>query len=120
MSSEKTASAQMKERIDAARKELASAEAAIADIKAMPEMIEAPLKQSFDRSRELFARLEKVATTRAALADQIATDGATVVARSQESQKNISSLVQLLNALIAEGERVLGGLIKIRDVFVRR
>ena len=120
MAAEKTASSAMQERIVAAQKELAAAEVSIASIKAMPEMIETPLKKSFEKSRELFDQLLKIAATRATLSDQIVADGNAVISRSQEAQKNIGGLTQLLNALIAQGERVLGSLIQIRDAFVRR
>lgn len=120
MAAEKTASAAMQERIVAAQKELAAAEASISSIKAMPEMIETPLKKSFEHSRELFARLLKVAATRAQLADQITADGTTLITHTQETQKNIDGLINLLNALITEGDRVLGSLVQIRNAFVRR
>jgi len=120
MAAEEKGSAEMRERIATARKELAAAESAVLAIKALPEMIEIPLKNSFKASYELFDRLEKVAQIRSELAKGVVADGAVLIQESQNAQKHVGSLQKLITALIEQAERLLDGLAKVRDAFVPR
>lgn len=118
MAAEEKGSADMRERITAARKELASAESSVLTIKALPEMIEIPLKNSFKASYELFDRLEKVAQIRSDLAKGVVADGGVLIQEAQNAQKHIADLQQLITDLVGHAERLLNGLAQVRDAFV--
>lgn len=118
MAAEEKGSAEMRERITAARKELAAAESSVLAIKALPEMIEIPLKNSFKSSYELFDRLEKIAQIRSDLAKGVVADGSVLVREAQAAGQNVSVLQKMITALIEQAERLLNGLAQVRDAFV--
>jgi hypothetical protein len=118
MAAEEKGATEMRERIAAARRELSGAEASVLAIKALPEMIELPLKKSFASSYQLFDRLDAVAKIRSDLARGVTTDSAALVSEAQTAAQQVGRLQNFITALIEHAERLLTGLAQIRDAFV--